>query len=950
MSFERDLKKYGDGETRFGAGDRALYASDSSNYRHVPRGVFVPRTADAIVRAVEICARHGVPVVHRGGGTALAGQSIGTDALVIDSSKYCHTLIDIDPEKRLATVEPGCVLDDLRNAAKRHGLTFGPDPSTHNHCTLGGMIGNNSCGVHSVMAGRTLDNVHALDILTYDGMRMTVGETPVAALKDAFRRPGRVGEIYRALWQLQERYAEDIKRHTPAIPRLVSGYRLEQLLPENGFHVARALVGSESTCVTILRATLRLVPDPEKALIVAGFDSMAHAADAVPAILALRPVACEAMDHRLVEYMKKKDFHTDALKDLPDGRAWLLVEAPGDTADAARDNARRMTREMESLPHIVSCTIEDKPQQVRDLWEIRKSGLGATAWVPGMDRATWPGWEDSAVHPDKIGVYTRRLRALLDEYGYHASMYGHFGDGLIHMRVDFGLGNDTEVAHFDAFINDAAELVISLGGTLSGEHGDGQARSALLPKMYGDTMMTAFGTFKHIWDPRNKMNPGNIVAPRRITDDLRFGPAYRPDERQTVFRYPDDRRDFRRAAIRCVGVGECRRMDGGTMCPSYRATREEKHSTRGRARLLQEMLQGDPVQDGWRADSVRDALHLCLACKACKAECPVNVDMATYKAEFYHHYYAGRLRPAAHYAIGHIPALARLAALAPGLANFGSGLKWARSLIGIHPARAVPRFAARPFRRDWNGAPGQSGDGPRVLLWTDTFNNYFSPPVLHAAAALLARAGCRVDLVPQNICCGRPYYDFGMLDRARAHLRALMDHIAPLLDDNTWIVGIEPSCVAVFRDELCNMFPDDPRAALLKERTLMLSDFLLQKTAYNPPSVDGALMVHGHCHHKGVLGFDAERDLLLRTGADIDILDSGCCGMAGSFGYEKDKYTHSLAIAEQALLPAIRRKPPGTRLVANGFSCRSQIADLTGEHALTLPEILNAAHAKGETE
>ncbi|HTK85845.1 MAG TPA: FAD-binding and (Fe-S)-binding domain-containing protein [Patescibacteria group bacterium] len=941
MTLESDLQRGIDGEVRFGTGDRAMYASDSSNYRHVPRGVVVPKSVEDIAKTVSICAKHGAAVVHRGGGTSLAGQTIATDAIIIDSSKYCHGILSIAPEKKLATVEPGCVLDDLRGAANKYGLTFGPDPSTHNHNTLGGMIGNNSCGVHSVMAGRTVDNVEALEIMTYDGVRMTVGRTPVDELKDRFNRPGREGEIYRNLWKLQEKYGDEIRSTFPHLPRLVSGYRLEYLLPENGFHVARALVGTESTCVTVLRATVNLVTDPPvKTLLVLGFDDLANASDAVPDIISFGPVACEALDHVMIEHMQNKHFMTDHIKDLPEGRAWFLIQFGGKDAEEAREKANRLYAAFQNRPHVTGNKIIDD-QKTRDaLWEIRKAGLPVTAWVPGQKRDTWEGWEDSAVPRDKLGDYVRKIRALMKNHDYRAAMYGHFGDGLIHMRLDFGLHTEPEVRNFRAFMEEAADLVSSMGGSLSGEHGDGQSRSELLPRMYTPRIMEAFAEFKGIWDPDNKMNPGDKVQPKKLDQDLRFGPHYQPAPRDTVFKYRESGGDFRRAALRCVGVGECRRKTEGTMCPSYRATLEEKHSTRGRARMFQEMLQADPVRDGWKSEAVRDALNLCLACKACKHECPVNVDMATYKAEFLHHYFKGRLRPATDYAIGMIPVWARLATSLPGLptiVNAVASLKAVKSLIGIHPDRHVPKFVHRTFRQSFKGPAGK---GRRVILWTDTFNNHFTPHVLRATATVLERAGCRVELTKKNICCGRPYYDFGMLDRARGHLMDLMDNLGPELNDDTWVVGIEPSCVGIFRDELISIYPDDPRAKRLSERTLMLAEFLDRHTDFKPSSTAENLIVHGHCHQKSILGMTSDEKLLRAASENVNMLDSGCCGMAGSFGYETEKYPVSKTIFRQVLGPAVEKAGKDDLIVANGFSCRTQIEALTGRRALTLPEVL----------
>jgi FAD/FMN-containing dehydrogenase/Fe-S oxidoreductase len=940
MTLESDLRAQVEGEIRFSAGDRALYASDASNYRHVPLGVVVPRTVEDIARTVAVCAAHGAPVLHRGGGTSLIGQTVASGAVVIDSSKYCHAILSIDPDRRLATVEPGCVLDDLRDAAGAFGLTFGPDPSTHTHNTLGGMIGNNSCGVHSVMAGRTVDNVEALEILTYDGVRMTVGATCAEELARRCALPGREGEIFRALAALQQKYADEIRATFPRLPRLVSGYRLEFLLPENGFHVARALVGTESTCVTVLRATVNLVPDPAKTLVILGFDDLATAADAVPDVIAQGPVACEAMDHMMVESMKRKNFKVEDIKDLPEGRAWLLVQIGGKDKDDAEANARRIRDALRGLPHLVADELVTDPKRRAALWDVRKAGLPVTAWVPGQKRDTWEGWEDSAVPRERLGEYVRKLQALMAKHDYHAAMYGHFGDGLIHMRLDSGLHTEAEVKNYRAFVEEAADLVVSLGGSLSGEHGDGQARSELLPKMYTPRIMEAFAEFKRIWDPANKMNPGDKVNPKKLDADLRFGPDFRPKPLETVFTYRESESDFRRAAIRCVGVGECRRHDTGTMCPSYRATREEKHSTRGRSRMFQEMLQGSPVSGGWKSEEVLDALHLCLACKACKSECPVNVDMATYKAEFLYHHYQEKARPLVHYAIGMIPTWARLATAFPGaasIANMVAGLKPVKTALGIHPDRTVPKFAGRTFRSSF---ADDAGPGRRVLLWADTFNDHFTPHVLEAAVQVLRRAGCQVHLANRDLCCGRPYYDFGMLDRARTHLRAMIDRLGPRIDDDTWIVGIEPSCVAVFKDELVNILPDDPVARQLSDHTMMLGDFLCAHTDFRPAPTDRKILFHPHCHQHAVLGIDAAKKLLGGMSRDFESLDCGCCGMAGSFGYEADKYPVSRTIAEQRLLPRVREMGKNEILVANGFSCRTQLADLAGYQAMTLAEVL----------
>ncbi len=956
-ALERELRTSVEGEIRFDAGSRALYATDASNYRQVPIGVVLPRSIEALVAAVRVCRDHGAPVTLRGGGTSLAGQTCNT-AVIIDSSKYCNRLVELDPERRLATVEPGLVLDDLRNAAKRHGLTFGPDPSTHDHNTLGGMIGNNSAGVHSVMAGKTVENVETLEVLTYDGLRLTVGATPEDELGRIIATGGRRGQIYRRLRDLRDRYADEIRARFPDIPRRVSGYNLDQLLPEHGFNVARALVGSEGTCVTVLSATLRLVPWPaHRVLLVVSFDDVCHAADRVAEIRRHGPIGIEGIDELLVQDMHEKHLRDRDVALLPEGGAWLLVEFGGDSAEDARGKAERLQHDLDGQPHVRHMRVyEDSDAQER-LWKVREAGLGATAWVPDDARDTWPGWEDSAVGVNEVGAYLRDLLGLYDKYGYHAAVYGHFGDGLIHTRIDFGLHTQEDVDRFRHFLREAAELVVRHGGSLSGEHGDGQARAELLPVMFGERLVEAFREFRQIWDPAERMNPHKLVHSRPLDANLRLGPRFHPPKLDSHFKYPGDRGSFAHAALRCVGVCKCRRHAGmpGTMCPSYRATREEKHSTRGRARMLQEMLQGDPIGDGWRSEEVHEALDLCLACKGCKGDCPVGTDMATYKAEFLSHYYDGRLRPRTAYSMGLIHRWARMIAavpwVLPGLVNAAlrtPGLgALARLAAGIAQDRPVPAFAGRTFRQSWRRPRRRKSAGaPRVVLWTDSFNNHFDPGALRAAAAVLADAGCAVEIPRRNLCCGRPYYDYGFLDAARKMLRDVLDGMKEPLDAGAWVVGLEPSCLATFREELINFFPDDPQARRLRDRSLLLSDFVVEITDYHPPPLDGRAMVHTHCHHKAVFHQAGERELLQCCGLEFELLDVGCCGMAGSFGYETHKYPVSLTIGEQGLLPRVRAAEADTLILADGFSCREQIRQTTERRARTLPGALADAIAR----
>jgi FAD/FMN-containing dehydrogenase/Fe-S oxidoreductase len=947
----RELATRVRGEVRFDAGARALYSTDASNYRQVPIGVVLPRDAEDVVAAVEVCRRHGAPLLSRGGGTSIPGQCCNV-AVVLDHSKYHHGLLALDPETRSARVQPGIVLDTLRDAAERHHLTFGPDPATHTHCTLGGMIGNNSCGVHSVQAGRTADNVEALDVLLYDGTRLEVGATSEDELERIVRAGGRRGEIYARLRALRDRYADEIRARFPRIPRRVSGYNLDELLPERGFHVARALVGSESTCVTVLEARVRLVESPPaRALLVAGFADVFTAADHVPEALAHGPIGLEGIDAEFLDDLRAKSLHLDKLGEFPPGGGFLLVEFGADDPSAAHARAERLAADWRGRRGVGALRVLTDRGAQRRVWEVRDSGLGATARVPGR-RDNWEGWEDSAVPPDKLGAYLRSLRRLLDDHGYHTSLYGHFGGGCVHARIDFDLVTAAGIAEWKSFLQEAADLVVGYGGSLSGEHGDGQARGWLLPRMFGETLLGAFREFKAIWDPDGRMNPGKKVDADPVDAHLRLGVDYEPPVPRTNFRFPDDTASFARATLRCVGAGVCRREHGGVMCPSYRVTRDEEHSTRGRARLLFEMLQGEPLRDGWRSDAVREALDLCLACKGCKLECPVRVDMASYKAEFMSHYYAGRLRPRSAYAFGWIGLWARLAEPLGSVAHLVSRQPGAARLAawaaGVHPARRIPPFAAQSFRRGFQRrAP--TGHGPPVLLWPDTFNDCFLPETAHAAAAALERLGFRVRLPPRRRCCGRPLYDYGFLRAARRWLARILDDLREDIRAGVPIVVLEPSCAAVFRDELLNLFPHDHDAMRLARQTFLLPEFLSRHAGDRElPRLAGRALVHGHCHHRAIGSLADEEEVLRRIGLEVEVLDSGCCGMAGAFGYERAHYDVAMRCGERVLLPAVRRAEPGTLIVADGFSCREQIRQSTGREPLHLAEVVSLAARGGE--
>jgi FAD/FMN-containing dehydrogenase/Fe-S oxidoreductase len=967
---ERGLREAVRGEVRFDALARGTWSTDASNYRQVPLGVVLPRDTDDLEAALAVCRDYGAPITPRGGGTSLAGQAVN-DGVVLDTSRYLNRVLELDPDGRWARVEPGCVLDDLRAAADRVGLTFGPDPATHDRCTLGGMIGNNSCGVHSAYTGRTSDNVDELDVLLYDGTRLTVGPTSPNQLARLVASSGRPAQIYRELASLADRYGDLVRERYPQIPRRVSGYNLDELLPEHGFQVARALVGSEGTCVTVLSAKVALADQFRgRSLVVAGFPGVAEAADRVPALLAHRPIGLEGTDARLFTYSRGQS-GWDRLG-LPPAAAYLVVELGGDTGPEAAERGRLVVAEL-SADGIAAVALDD-PADQRQVWAAREAAVGTASRLPG-GRDAWPGWEDSAVPPDRLGSYLRGFERLLEGFGYSSALYGHFGQGCVHARIDFELGTERGVTAYRRFLEEAAELVVAHGGSLSGEHGDGQQRGPLLARMFGEELVQAFREFKAVWDPTGRMNPGKVVDPvgeLDVDENLRVGPSIRLSDPTTRFRFPEDDGRLSRAVLRCVGVGSCRRGSGGTMCPSYMVTRKEEHSTRGRARLLYEMLEGQVVQRGWRSKEVKESLDLCLACKGCRRECPAGVDMATYKAEFLSHHYRGRLRPRPAYAMGPVgfwvkaASALRLAPLANALTRAAGPALVLRRLAGLAPERPLPSLARRTFRagfRSRAGAPegvgaeaaGGSraappgGGGPgvirgsrgRVALFCDTFTNYFQPEVGHAAVSVLEAAGFEVLLPERDVCCGRPLYDYGMLHLARRQLSRLVSVLSPLAEAGCPIVVLEPSCLATFRDELLGMLPDDPRARRLAERTVTLSGLLEERAPdWAPAPPGGRVLVAAHCHQRATVGLGAEEELLSRLGADFEVPDTGCCGLAGSFGYEADKYDVSMACGERALFPRVREAGSTTAVVADGFSCRSQIAHGTGRQAIHLAQLL----------
>nr|WP_245004932.1 FAD-binding and (Fe-S)-binding domain-containing protein [Paraburkholderia sacchari] len=955
---QADLRRSLRGEVRFDAGSKALYASDASNYRQIPLGVVVPADVDDLVAAVAVCRNHDVPFLTRGGGTSQNGQCVNV-AVVADASKYVNRVVSVDPHGKTAIVEPGVICDTLRNAAEEHGLTFAPDPATHSRCTLGGMIANNSCGAHSVMAGKTAENVEALEVLTYDGARFWVGPTSEAELDAIIAEGGRRGEIYASLRELRDRYAEHIRREFPQIKRRVSGFNLDQLLPENGFNVARSLVGTEGTCAITLQAKVRLVRSPScRVLLLLGFEDIYVAADAVRHFTRFNPIAIEGLDRGIVRGLQARGLKREEIALLPPGDAWVVLEFGADSMEDATRQAQAAERYFlagEAGPDVTGYVVTEKAQQQK-IWSIRETGASAVSLsIDPAKPDPMVGWEDAAVDPERLGDYLRNFQALVDRYGYETCLYGHFGDGCVHARITFDIRTAEGVLKWKGFLREAAQLVVDFGGSLSGEHGDGQAKAEFLPIMYGPEIIEAMEAFKAIWDPANRLNPGKVVNAYRADENLRMGPSYKPVKFTTKLTFASPEGDgMQRAIERCIGMGKCRSLEGGTMCPSFRATREERFSTRGRAHLFWEMLQGEVITDGWNSKEVKDALDACLACKGCKSDCPTHTDMASYKAEFLSHYHEKHRRPRQALFMGRIGQWAPWASRFPRLTNFAMSTpplarigKWA---AGVAAERNLPAFAPKSFRMLSSKRRSASANAarPKVILWVDTFNDHFSPRVAMAAMEVLERIGYQVVLPRKRLCCGRPLYDYGLLDEARALLSGIVEELADEVRSGVPVVGLESGCLSVFKDELLKQLPGNDIARRLSQQSFLFSDFVAQ-ARFAWPALDADVMVHGHCHQKSLFGMNGETALLNQLGVRWTLLDTGCCGMAGSFGFNANHYELSMKIGEDTLLPLVRKAPRETLIVTNGFSCREQIEQGAGRHTLHIAELALRSLEQGQS-
>ncbi len=922
------LRRHGVGDVDGSKLARALYSTDASLYRVVPQVVVRPRHVDEIAATIDVARESGTPLTMRGAGTSIAGNAVGT-GIVVDTSRHLNRVVHVDPEAHLAVVEPGTVHATLQRAASRHGLRFGPDPSTHTRCTVGGMVGNNACGSRALGYGRTSDNVMGLDVVTAAGERLGLGdERPSSPLLDR-------------LDALVDSGLSTVRTELGRFPRQVSGYALEQLLPENGRNVARFLVGSEGTLAVVTSATVRLVEDaPARALAVLGYPDMFEAADAVPGLLRHPLVACEGLDSRIVDVVRRAGA---AVPQLPRGGGWLFAEVTGGSVEEAEGAAAAVARDAGA----VDVRIVTDAAEAAALWRIREDGAGLAA--RSLDRPAQSGWEDAAVPPDRLGDYLRGFDALLRESGLDGVPYGHFGDGCVHVRIDFPLRERHGARRFRAFVEAAAALTAGHGGSMSGEHGDGRARSALLSRMYSAEALGLFAAVKHLFDPDDLLNPGVLVEPRPVEADLRLTPRLGEPRRQ--LRLVHDGGSVVEAVHRCTGVGKCladSTAAGGVMCPSYLATRDEKDSTRGRARVLQEMVNGSLVSDGWRSDEVHEALDLCLSCKGCASDCPTGIDMATYKAEALHQRYRRRLRPRSHYALGQLPRWARLAQPGAPLLNrlmkVPSLQRVAKAAAGVDARRALPTFEPHPLRRWARGTAhtASSADALDVVVWADTFTDGFAADAGRAAVEVLERAGLRVGVVGESACCGLTWVSTGQLSAARRIVRRTLDVLHPYVERGVPVVGLEPSCLATLRSDAVEL-TDDPRAAEVAAGVRSLAEVLSGLGGWTPPDLSGTtVVVQPHCHHASVVGWQADADLLARTGASVTRV-GGCCGLAGNFGVEKGHYEVSVAVAEHDLLPAVRAAGEGAVVLADGFSCRTQLADLVDVRAIHLAQLLQGA-------
>jgi FAD/FMN-containing dehydrogenase/Fe-S oxidoreductase len=949
--FQQELQAAIEGESDFSAAGVALYTSDASNYRQIPLCAVFPKSIDDIVATTTLCRQHGLSVLMRGGGTSQNGQTVN-ESVILDCSRHLRRVLDIDVDKREALIEPGIICDSLKAEAERYGLTFGPDPATHSRCTLGGMIGNNSCGPHSMLAGKTVENVVELEVLTPSGERFWVGPTSDDELASILSEDNEQAKIYEALAAIRDEYAELIRERYPDIKRRVSGYNLDQLLPENQFNVARALVGTEGTCVSVLQARVKLIENPKyKRLIVLGFDDIFSAGDMVPDIMPFKPIAMEGLDWAIIGGLIDRNLKQAEVALLPEGKAWLLIELAASTEEALDEHCQSFADAMARSSRVKTVLPVPEADKTTAIWSIREQGASATAMsLNPEDPDPVVGWEDTAVDPMRLGDYLRRFYALVDEYGYKTSMYGHFGDGCIHARMTFDTRSEEGVEHWRRFSVALAKLVVEFGGSLSGEHGDGQAKAEFLPIMFGEELMDAFRRFKQAWDPDKRMNPGKVIDAYRMDENLRFSPQYNTPSVTTRLSFHEDLGGFGRTTERCIGMGKCRALSGA-MCPSYQVTGDERYSTRGRAHLLHELLRGEVITDSWQNTDVADSLEHCLSCKACRSECPTHVDIATYKSEFMSRHYQHHRRPMYHRFFGHIgtllPTLARFSALVNPLQKNITG-RLGKKLLGIDGDRQLPEIAKETFAV-WAKQNADDQDDfcywygdqslPATVLWADTFNSHYRPQVLQSAVRVLNKAGFRAGVARQHFCCGRPLYEYGYLDQAEKQLRSILDNFQTQLPADAPVIVVEPACLSVFRDELVRMIADDDRATDLAKRTVSLTDHLTANDITISTTLPSGLL-HRHCHDKSLSIATQDLAWMKQCFDSIEEPEQGCCGMAGSFGMRQKTGWIGRKLFERKLAPSIAKADSQTVIVANGFSCHEQIGSSTERRALHPVEVI----------
>ncbi|MCH9035732.1 MAG: FAD-binding protein [Chloroflexi bacterium] len=945
-----ELRKRVSGEVRFDEFSRALYSTDASIYQMMPVGVVVPRSEEDVLAVMELAHREGIPVLPRGAGTSLSGQTVN-HAIVLDFSKYMDGLIETNPEEKWALVKPGIVLESLNREVAKHGLHFAPDPSTANRSTVGGAIGNNSCGTHSILFGKTLDQVLELKVILSDGTEARLAPLSAEELEHKLAGQGLESRVYREVLRIAGDSREEIEARFPKIMRRVSGYNLDEFVDYRDFNLARVVVGSEGTLCVITEAKVKLEPLPKHTGMAAlHFEDIFQACDATPAILEHKPAAVEFIDKMIIDQTRASPGfrrYMDFVEGDPGGL--ILVELFGESEQEVASKLEALKSDMDKKGLGYACVMLRDKQSQSNAWAVRRAGLGLLMGVRG-DAKPIPFVEDTAVDPERLGEFGRRFDAIVRGHGTTAAYYGHASVGCLHIRPVVNLKTGDGARQMVAIAEEITDLVLEFGGSLSGEHGDGIARGVWTEKMFGSRLYQAFVELKRAFDPKGIMNPGKIVECPPMTENLRYGPAYEAQDLKTEldFSFFDG---FAGAVEMCNGMGECRKM-GGTMCPSYQATREEEHSTRGRANLLRAVLSGTLPHDKLTSKRLYDTLDLCLECKGCKGECPSMVDMAKVKYEFLSRYHAANGTPLRARLFSRINLINRVGcALAPGsnwLARMPGAKLLSHHLLGIHKARSLPPFARPTLQRWFRGhAPLGRGDRGPVVLFDDTFISYNYPQVGMAAVELLELAGFRVSLAGVK-CCGRPMISKGMLGKARDHARYNVDRLYELASQGTPIVGCEPSCLLTFRDEYPDLLGDD-KARVVAENSYLIDEFLamLQEQGRLDLSFNEStkkILFHGHCHQKAAIGVEASKMVLaLPPGFQVEVVDSGCCGMAGAFGYEKEHYDISMDIGDLKLFPAVRAKGPEWEIAVTGVSCRQQIEQGTGRRARHLVELLRDA-------